>query len=1001
MNPRAVFAAVQIGDGAVVQIPLVNRILTLVGRTHVEQYRIVGADVGTRIRVDVNHHAVLLDNLDDDDVRPYFIGRRTGFVARQAATDVAEVGQVGGRKDGVGGTGDIAAVNRPLVARMLAAILRFGNEAGFHVTAFGYHRGVGGRITYTVNRNLRRYGVTDMNRYRIVGRADRTVGARAAHGQRKARGGIGRYIPIFQVRGGIGMQIMPQEAVVVVALERQVRPLLRRGTLTNHGVVAERQFGFNLDFDRSRIETAVDVNRGYGVGLLMPYRHVHIGRRFAGVQPVVRYNARAGGLELNGLGAARKQFGSRYLGIRFLNGGIERGVDRAVFGAHIGAGHDATDGIARMEAVEFQRVAGLAADFHIVVIPRKRGRNVDMVGHGHELRRRAGAKRFGLDKGQRQVERGAEANLGHGRGVGLATVGMVDNGAVVNRHIGFVAADNTRIAAERSGLPSNAVTAFFPFDDIEVRRFGQVERIGLVVADAVLDGGQRAGRGLGIEAQQYHVARAVAYTVVGHAANVGRIVGKRRQRIILAVVRRGQCRPVVARLGVLVFPTVGVLVGHAAKYVQTREVGAVIVVAAHLLDVGQYLVVVNRRVRRYIDRRGVSARTYAVAYERTEIERVFNRHLDGRALVAASEHPAVQIAGIGVHLPLYLVAAVTRYVEQQLGIGAEVGGRINRGRTANGRHIHLNRMFARNRRVGFGIGERKAVNRGLRRTDFERQIVGGAKHRSRIAAYHAPSEGVVAATALRQGFQRGAVAQADGRFFRQLIATYGQLAARRDDDHFVGARTAVGVGYGQRHLRGLEERARDNRHRDVGDFLRRVEEVSARMPFVGIRRYRLTNPATAQNLRAAAFNPHIRTRIHLGRRQTVYRNGLRNGHFRRYAFFGRFHFGVDDEATRIRQLVGGESGTVVARNGRAVDIPAVFRIVAGVFARNVEYQTRFAANRVDVVVVVDGGRMVAVEEAGAYMRGGRGRTAELIGNDYRIDGFGRMVRIYRLGGVAR
>ena len=101
IGPRAAGATVFGSDGAVVEIPLVNRRETLVSRTHVERYGVVGTNVGTRVRVDVNHHAVLLDEFDDDDVRPSFIHRRTRVVTGQTATDVAEVEQVGGVEDGV------------------------------------------------------------------------------------------------------------------------------------------------------------------------------------------------------------------------------------------------------------------------------------------------------------------------------------------------------------------------------------------------------------------------------------------------------------------------------------------------------------------------------------------------------------------------------------------------------------------------------------------------------------------------------------------------------------------------------------------------------------------------------------------------------------------------------------------------------------------------------------------------------------------------------------
>ena len=1002
IGPRAAGATVFGSDGAVVEIPLVNRRETLVSRTHVERYGIVGTNVGTRVRVDVNHHAVLLDEFDDDDVRPSFIHRRTRVVTGQTATDVAEVEQVGGVEDGVGGTGDIAAVDRPLVARVRTAVFDFGYEAGFDTAAFRYHRGVAHGKAFTVNRNLRRYGVVNVNRYGVVRNADGCIISMGIDAQRIARCGVGLYEPIHHLGLLAGVQVGPEAGIDGRRRKGKVRPRSRVVTLTNQCVGTDIEVGFHPDFDGGRIETAVRVQGLNLIGGLFPYGDVDIGRRFVGVQPTVSHYIRTARLELYGFGSASEQLGGRNRRLRYIDGRSQFGRIRRIGSARIGAGHRTANHVAHRKRRYPQRVARLTGKFYAIVEPLVGRHHIRVVGVNHYGIRRTHTR--GVNRTQRgfNIERLAEQYLGHGGGIGFAEVVMVDNGTVVNRYADGIAGNDARITVYGRRLPPGfAIVAFFPLNDVEVRRFGQIERIGYRVANRILGRFEQAGRGLAVEAQQDFVARAVAYTVVGHAANVGRIVGKRRQRIILAVVRRGQCRPVVARLGVLVFPTVGVLVGHAAKYVQTRKVGAVVFLTAHLNDIRRDAVVVNRRVRHYVNRFGIFTRTYAVGDERTEIERVFGRNLGRSTRIALHVGPTVKVAGIGVDFPFYLGTTVIREVERQFGIGAEVGPRLNRGLTANRRQIHLNRMFARNGLVGFVISKRKAVNRGLDRL-YDNLQAGFAtrRQRIRITADNLPQVGVATATALRNGLQYRVVTQTDGRFFRQLRAGNGQFAARYDDEHIVAAEATVGVGYAQCHRGGLEERARDNRRGDVGKC-QLVAQPFGRRPGNVVRFYRLTDPATAQNLRAAATDCHIRTRIHFGYGQAVDRYGLRNGVARHDAVFGRGNLRVNAVAAFIGQLAHVERRTVVARKGRAVDIPTVNRRVARVFARDLQRQFFIAAERVVIVDIDKTGRMDTVEDTGAYMRGGRGFATVLVGYHHRVNGFFHVVGRNRLGGFAR
>ena len=351
-GPQAVFAAYEVGNGAVVVVPLIYRCLAFVGRTHVVGYRVVGADFGARVGVDVYHHAVLLDNLNDDDVRVNLGRIGTEFVAGEAATDVAEVAQLGGFKYGVGGTRHIAAVDGPLILRVGTGVLHLGYKAGVDTTALGYHRGVFGREARTRDGDGGMNGIAHGNRYRVVGRAGLAARARTRYRDGKARGFGGTYKPVFLLAEGVGVEVLPHEGRVVLATEVEVCPLTRRKVFTQDGVVARVYFGFYLHLNRSRVVTTIGIYGGHLEFAFLPYRYRHRLLGFAAVQPLVGLNARAARRKGDGLRAAQYGVGSRNLAVGLEHRGHEGGVDVGVGRARVGGGYYATNGVVGFKTAE-------------------------------------------------------------------------------------------------------------------------------------------------------------------------------------------------------------------------------------------------------------------------------------------------------------------------------------------------------------------------------------------------------------------------------------------------------------------------------------------------------------------------------------------------------------------------------------------------------------------------------------------------------------------------
>ena len=439
-------------------------------------------------------------------------------------------------------------------------------------------------------------------------------------------------------------------------------------------------------------------------------------------------------------------------------------------------------------------------------------------------------------------------------------------------------------------------------------------------------------------------------------------------------------------------PTIGVFVGHAAINLQAREVGAGVHLATHLGLVGNNAVVVDGRVGLNKYRFGVFARTYAVGNKGAEVERVFGRYQGGRTQVALHHRPAVEVVYVAVYLPLYLGAAEAVYiaaekVKFELVVGAEVVGRFGRGLAANRGQIYLNGVEAGNHRVGFLIGEGKAISGGGIGAYTQVKVVGVANHGALIAAYHTPSKLIETAAARGQGFEVGAVAQANGRFFRHLAALYAELTARSNDNHFVGTHATVGVRNGEGHLGGGKERTGEARlvyaHK-VGA----IHQPSLGQPLIGVGFYGLLNPTAAQNLNAAAANAHIRTGIHLGRSQAVYGNYLRLGHRRQYTFFGRLYFGVDGVAAVFGEVVGVEIRVVVARIEGAVYIPTILGTVALVHAFYPQ-ALGLVANGIYLAFVVahNLGGVVAVKGAGVYRNAAGNLATIFVGYYQGVGGF--------------
>ena len=542
-GPEATIAAFFKGHHLVVEIPLIYRRLAFVGRTHVEGYRVVGADVGARVGVNVYHHPVALDELNDDDVGVNFAGVYAGVVAGEAATDIAEVAQIFGGEDRVGGTRYVAAVDGPLIFRVGTAVGDGRLKGGLNAAALGYDRGVANGEARTIDGDGGRYRVANTNQNSVVANAGAAVGVRNINGEGVARGGVGAYKPVFH--GGLfaAAHFAPTvgvERAVADELEGEVCLGLREVALTQHGVALNVEFGYHLNKNGSRVKATILVLGFYFELALLPNAHTYALRGFAAVQPLVGYYIGAGGRKHHGFGAAGFVFAGRGGGVGELDVGLEVGRVVHLFGTRVVANHFATNRVARINSGEGNGIARLTLDFHFILEPLVGGNNIAIVGLGHEGKRVGAASRAvgHLNVGV-ELERLAEQYRGHGGGVGLAHIGMVHNGAVVVELTGYGRAGNAGIARCYGGgrLPCGAVQAFLPFDKVEVSGFGQEERIGQEVANSRLGGRKLACLGFGIEAEQHHVARPIANAVVGHAANIGGVFGENGYRVVARVVR--------------------------------------------------------------------------------------------------------------------------------------------------------------------------------------------------------------------------------------------------------------------------------------------------------------------------------------------------------------------------------------------------------------------------------------------------------------------------------
>ena len=457
-------------------------------------------------------------------------------------------------------------------------------------------------------------------------------------------------------------------------------------------------------------------------------------------------------------------------------------------------------------------------------------------------------------------------------------------------------------------------------------------------------------------------------------------------------------------------PTIGVFVGHTAIDIQTDKVNSGVVVAAHLGHRRCNLVVIDGRIGLNEYRFGVFARTYAVGNKGAEVERVFGRNHGGRAKIAFHKRPAVEVAYVAVHLPLYLIATIAVYiareVEFEFVVGAEVAGRFGRGHTANGGQIDLDKLFAGYHLVGGLIGEVDAIARGFGGTYPNADARRVADNGVGIALHYHPLKGVVAAATAGNTFQLGAVFQANGRFFRHLGTLHVEGVARRDEQNLVGARTAVGVGGREGELGGSKDGTGDNRVGDVnqGEGIRRTNPPLGQ-PFHDVGTYRFFHKVAAQNLNAAATGQTgvFGAGIYHRNGQTNNGHGLGKGVARHNAVFARSNLCINLVVAGVGQEVEVEGGTVVARIGRAVNIPAIGGTGAGVFAFEVQGKVFLAAERVNSVGLVAGYffGVIAVKYAGTDAGGGGSLTAVFVGYRNAIGVGIDVIGLDGLGGFAR